>query len=335
MKHLLLALLISAPAFSQTFKVSENSGRTDLNLCQENHNIILNKMLRQTDSQIVRLTRGIDEETQVHQPEYRLNAYHGLLHDLIIKRIIFNEIKKQLNARKLKDFFEARENYNKPYLIPADIKVDLDKEFSSVLKGIIGPKLDLTPEFQQKLRKKLESEAKKSFMNARYREVGASIFTQLTANVISNGLKSITLSLGSKIFINAAKGSIITLLTFPLHGYRLPPETLWTDLLEKHPELIFVPEWMKHGGISDHPWFSHCNAIQRRTKQMERPLATILKLEESTFINSVISIDNMQDPKTIKTPESNGLYPKPVVDNTYVKPPVLIDQQLPPAWAIK
>jgi hypothetical protein len=335
MKYLLLALLVCAPAFCQTFKISANSGRTDLNLCQENHNLILNKMLRQTDSQIVRLVRGIEEETQINQQEFRLNAYHGLLHDLIIKRIVFNEIKKKLNVRKLKDFFESRENYNKPYLIASDINVDLDKEINSVLGGIVGPKLELAPEFQKKLKKKLESEAKKSFMEARYREVGASIFTQLTTNVISNGLKSISISLASKIFMNAAKGSIITLLTFPLHGYRLPPETLWTDLLEKHPELIFVPEWMKHGGISDHPWMSHCNAIQRRTKQMENALTKILKLEEGSFINSVINIDDMQDPKTISPPEATNRYPRPVVDNTYVRPPVLINRRLPPAWAIK
>ena len=42
-------------------------------------------MIRQTNSQIVRLVRSIKEETQVHQPEFRLKTYHGLLYDQVIR----------------------------------------------------------------------------------------------------------------------------------------------------------------------------------------------------------------------------------------------------------
>lgn len=68
---------------------------------------------------------------------------------------------------------------------------------------------------------------------------------------------------------------------------------------------------------------------------MENALTKILKLEEGSFINSVINIDDMQDPKTISPPEATNRYPWPVVDNTYVRPPILINRRLPPAWAIK
>ena len=113
---------------------------------------------------------------------------------------------------------------------------------------------------------------------------------------------------------------------------------MWKDLLEDYPELIMVQEWMKKGNISDHPWYAHCHAIQRRTKHMNKALTKVLKAEDKEFLTQVTRIDQMRDlfKKPKEDPKDSWReQPRAVVDNTYVHRPMRVPEQLPPFWAMK
>jgi len=135
-------------------------------------------------------------------------------------------------------------------------------------------------------------------------------------------------TLGSEIFVSVGLGAVLNVLTFPLHAYRAPPESIWTDILRKNPEMIINPEWMRYAGSNDDPWYTHSYSLLRRTDEMEDIMDKLLKKEEQEFIKQVTSINKAKDYKPEPTQK-----PFVAIDNTYVAKPRMID--LPPFWAMK
>lgn len=342
MKRTLAIILatLSLSAFAQTsFKLTDST-RVEFDVCQVNHNIILDKFIKQTETQAAKLIHGIQIETELYTPAFKINSYKNVLTDIIIKRIIYSELKKQLNRENMKGFFAVKGNYNKPFLNDQAIVVDLNQHIPAALKQIkLTHNVKVAQDKLDDIKNDIIKDAALGLISKRYRQIGAGVFarilTRQTGKVAtSQVLKSATVSLGSKLFISASEGLVIDLLTIPLHGYRLPPETLWTDLLDDYPELIIVPEWMHRGKIDDHAWFTHCSAIQRRTKLMDERFARALKIEEKEFIKRLIYINELVEEKTVAEKNPLTSYYLPIaVDNTYVKKPVIIKGSLPPYWA--
>lgn len=338
----LLIAALSTQVMGQTFKLTDGS-RAELSVCQHNHNIILDQYINQMTSQGGRLIKGISIEHKTSKSEYKLKMYRSLLTDLVLRRIIYSELKNQLNRQTLKSFFDVKANYNKDFLNVDAIQVDLGAELSTHVEEIqhIG-RINVAKDLIKNQYDNMLNEALTRISSKRYQKVGVGIYSRIagkTAGKIATNqvLKRATLSLGSKLFISASKGLVIDLLTMPLKGSRLPPETLWTDLLEEYPELIIVPEWMKRGGIGDHAWGAHCSAIQRRTDHMEDILAKNKKLEESNFIKRVTLIHNLEEELPRIDEEEKEDYRsdyRPVaIDNTYVHRPMLSGVATTPNWA--
>lgn len=333
---------LSLSALAKTpFKLTDSS-RVNFDVCQINHNIILNKFIKQADSQVARMIRGIQFETERYTPDFKVEFYKKVLTDVVLKKIVFEELKKQLNQQSLKEFYNKRDNWNKPFLNDQKIALDLSAKIPAALKHIKDMnRINVTQSKLNELKNGIIKDAALSLLSKRYRQIGAGVFSRIVTGqagkvATSQVLKTATMSLGSKLFISAAKGLMIDLITMPLHAYRLPPETLWTDLLDEYPELIIVPEWMKRGNIDDHPWSTHCHAIQRRTDRMDELFARAVRIDEQEFIRRLSYINEMavEKPSTAKDP-FEGMHRPAVIDNTYVKKPDLFRGSIPPYWSKK
>lgn len=335
-------LLLSLSSFAQTFKLQSSTNIAQLDVCQENHNRILKKFANQADSQIARLLMGLTIEDDAGTPEFRMDLYNELLSELIIRRIIVSELTKQLNAQALSDFYKIKGNSGKPFLNPESINIDLENQHDLTMDQVIAIKnLKISKDYVKKLKTRLAGNALAILASKKFRRIGAAIFARILAKqsgkiATSAILKSVMVSFGSRLFISGGTGLIISLVTFPLHAYRLTPENEWTDLLAKNPELIMVPEWMKNGGISDPPWLAHCNAIQRRTTYMEKALTKSLALDENDFITRTAEINLLEEPKLEEVKPLYYYEPKPMpIDNTYVQKPIMMERNFAPQWAYK
>jgi hypothetical protein len=336
-----LSLTFALSSFAQTFKIQSSTNRANYDICQENHNIILNKFKNQADSQIARLLNGIFQEDIQGVPDFKIEAYKEILNDTIVKRIFLVELKKQLNSKQFSVPGNPEAYSAIKFLKPESIKVNLDSEYEKTLNEIANYKnLKVGKDFLKNLRNSILKETAKKLISAQFRKVAAGLFARMVLGEtgrIATGeiIKTATLHFGSEIFVSVGTGLLLNLVTFPLHAYRLPPETEWTELLDEHPELIIVPEWMNKAGIRDHAWMAHCNAIQRRTKHMEKALNEALFQDEAQFTGAVREIFELSN-----HPEEDNYYVDPrfnaaPADNTRVVRPVVYEKNPGPIWLSK
>lgn len=334
----LLALSFSISGFAQNrLKVPAGVNNIrSLKLAKENHLIILSSYRSQIDSEIKRLATGIEYESSRKISKIALSSYDRMMVDLIVKRIFVTELEKQLKPVDL----DKEYNVEKPKKIfnTDAIQIDLAKQVGIHLESVVGKDNSITHHFISDFKSRLIKETISEVAVRTYKAIGTGLLAKIVTNGISGAaMKSAVLSLGSEVFVSASTGALLTIFTFPLHAYRLPPETVWTDILEDHPELILNPEWMKHAGSSDDPWWSHAYAILRRTSRMEEALDKFLKKEEKEFksrATAIYKIQNMPEKKETSKTDWRFENPKPAVDGTYVHRTYII-QDVVPFWAIK
>lgn len=331
--------LILTNTYAQNFTIQKNTGRADLSICQKNHVLILDAFINQADGQAARLMNGISIEKVHNAKEEDIKRYERVLIEILTKKIVLTEIKKQLNSKNLHKFYSERDNYNKDVLDPDNIQIDLSQAIKTSIDQIKNhKKMDFSKHFLDKLKKDLVKETALLLVSQRYRAISAGLLSRIitgqSGKIATEAvLKSATVSFTSKLFVSVGTGLLLDLLTFPLHGYRLPPETLWLDLLAENPEIVIVPEWMRKGGVNDHPWTTHCNTIQRETKRLKKLITDALKADEAGVQSSVRAIFNSYSRIERDLPDDNNGYYNPVkIDNTYVhKNPVLLEV-LGPFW---
>jgi hypothetical protein len=333
----LIALSLSLSSFAQhRFKVTEGQlNLRSLKFAKTNHLIILGAYRSQIDSEIKRLATGIQIETNRKAPKFALSSYDRLMVDLIVKRIFVTELENQLKPVD----FDKDYHVEKPKKIfnTEAIKINLEKQIGVHLDQVLGEDQNLGHHFLEEFKHHLIVDTVKHIAVHTYKSIGSGLLAKVILNGVSGAaVKSAVISMGSEVFVSAGTATILSILTFPLHAYRLPPEHVWTDILEKHPELILNPEWMRYAGSSDDPWYSHGYAILRRTEDMEKRLSKFLKNEENEFKSSVTSIYNIKDlPKEVVTAKEDFYYTcRAAIDNTRVcRPIVLLD--IVPYWAGK
>jgi len=336
----LLLTTLSSMAFAQKFKIQESTRRADFAVCQDNHLIILNKFIAQADNQIGILINGIQIETSNDVRDEHLSRYRQLLIQTLTKKIALQELKKQLVTKDLSRFYNIKSNYNLPLLDPNNIKVDFIKAIEVSIDEIKkNKKLKIGKAVLDKLKNQLLKESALLLISKQYRHIAAGLLTRIVTQqagqvATSTVLKSATVSFTSQLFVNAGTGLLLQLLTFPLHAYRLPPESEWLNLLEEHPEVIIVPEWMSQTGIHDHPWNTHCNTIQRETKRLEKMLDRALKADDQGVKSAITLIFNIYSRTERDEPTSGNRYDHQpaVIDNTYVHRPYFDPKSLGPFW---
>jgi hypothetical protein len=334
---LAFSLCLAFPTFAQTFKLQSSANRVNYDVCQENHNRILNQFIKQVDSQIERMLNGISKE-RFSAPDFKLQYYKQILSELVVKRIFLKELSKQLNSKKMSQPGKPEFISGNQFLNPDAIKIDLEAQYQKNLEEIVNAKnIKVGKDFLKDLRNDLIKDAVKSLVSSRFRKIGAGIFARVVlgeTGKIATGqvIKTATLHFGSELFVSVGTGLILDLLTFPLHAYRLPPETEWTDILDEHPETIIVPEWMKKAGVKDPPWLAHCCAIQRRTRHVEDALKQALESDESDFIASVREVFELSDVEEKEDKQLYQNYNYAPADNTYVYRPTVYRRSPGPSW---
>lgn len=327
-----IILAFSASAFAQIkFKNPDTLNLKSLKSTKENHLLILRSYKKQIDSEVSRLVLGIEYETNGKSPKFRLDSYKRLLVQLLIKRIFLTELEKQLISVDI-DKYIRQPQPRKPLFNTDSISLNLEHELGVHLESA-AKKESVGHYFLNDLKKNLIKSTLTTFAVKTYQSVGTGLLTKIIANGVSSAaLKSAVMSMGSKIFVSAGTASILSILTMPLQSYRLPPETIWTDILHKNPELIINPDWMKFAKTYDDPWYSHAYAILRRTNHMEKAFNTLMNKEEAEFQAQVRNIAKMVE---FKKPEEKIYNPyAPKVDNTYVKKPLILEEPAP-FWALK
>lgn len=329
----ILLFSLSISSFAQAnFKVPKDTGRIrSLKDTKENHLLILKTYKSQIDSELSRLLNGIEYESSKKGNTLEIRSYENLLVRLLIKRIFASELEKQLKAVDL-DAVYAK--YPPKLVFNTDkIKIDLSSQLNIHLDSVAKKDNTLGHYFISDLKSRLVKETIFKVAGATYKAIGTGLLTKLvTGGVSAAALKTAVLSMGSEIFVSAGTGAILSVLTLPLHAYRLPPEQIWLDILEEHPELLINPEWMRYAGSTDDPWFTHGYTIIRETKRMNKALSKLLNKEEAEFKKSVITISKLGQKKEESKQDSNPY--RVAVDNTYVHRPIIL-QDYVPFWATK
>lgn len=316
------------------FLINNNPNGMTYEMCKTNHGRIFELYKDQTDSQISRLLTGIDYESSRQTPKHKLDRYYVALTDTIIKRIMIEELTKQLNAFDWKKYKSSDAKiYNQKLFNLDQVKIKLDQRVVQSLENAGDFGYQLSQHSLDEFKHRIATNLAFQMAESAYQSIGSGIATKVTAAA----LKSATISFGSEVLKGAVRGSILNILTMPLKGSRLPAEEVWLDLLADNPELVINPDWMREAGSQDHPWHTHCLTIHRESKRMIKVVSSFLKKDESAFTSKIIQINKMPDSLKIKKSETQMLreMTKVAVDNTYVKKHYIPAEIDLPFWAYK
>ena len=301
--------LLCPPLFAQNFKLQENTNRADLKICQANHNMIIDKFISSTELQIARLIRGIDIESKnlfLDIDTQTLDEYKVYLLELVAKKLFFERLKEQLNQKEFENYISEWGRMPGVILRPENIEIQLEEELPRTLEEIVASfNLKISPNNLDALNHYLITTTLTQVLAIRLAKMAATLGSNIVLGFfgVEGGkfiLRSLTKSTLKGALRGAGLGLVLNIAVLPLKGSRLPPEELWTRLLRDYPELILVPEWMGKAKIYDHPWYSHCNTIQRRTNQMEKALETALESDENNFIEKLTFIANMETKEKVE-----------------------------------
>lgn len=284
-------------ARAQIFDVKKDRYRPDFTECQYNQLSLYNHTLVQIDGQIKSFGSELEKDIAFSKmDELRNYQFQTLFSKLVLKKAIIQGLKNQLENRNLKDHMSSeqerrlnlsqkdREYGLKPFMDYESLTLDLEKSMRDEVRGlslrrssIVGQYFKVTITWQ--FTKTVLSEAYMMFV-----QIGGGLF----AKISMNAFKSILSNVASSLFVNVVKGTAITILVDPFLGSRLPPETEWTDLLKKYPELIIFPEWMMKAKVGDgNSWRTHCKALTTRTSFMEDRASRYLTKDQKDFERSM------------------------------------------------
>lgn len=266
--------------------------------CQKDHALILDIIKGKHKKKIVRI---LEEAYQLH----RFNEYEGLrktyLENKILKNlvsfIIISEMKKELMSKNLKEI--VYEKYNKKIKDKRKVfemkyqNINIESYFTEALKSMKDIKYEKTVPgwLINEIKSSIISEIVSQFAKNSFKIIVNGVALELSKKVIAGtvskqmvkaGLKKVAISFSGNVLASVGKGLVIELLTMPLKGNRLPPETLWLEVLNEYPGSILNPELMIQAGINDAEWPTHCNTINRRAFSVERVLEKLIKDIEKT-----------------------------------------------------
>ena len=298
----------------------------DLIGCLKEHRKILKSYDAQLESEVVRIMNGLEIEKEKNISEFGIRSYEKLAGNVLLKKLLAQSLVKQItDAINNPDFqkdprviFVARN-----ILTTENIKLDKKVKFSKKME-----------ELSHDYMKELIIETVIDLGKGAYESIGSGMVAKAMAGGLLKGITARTLTKATISFgVDAIKGAgisfIANLITKPLKGARLPPETIWTNILEENPGLILNPEWMNEAGSPDAPWSTHCYALERRSHLIDEAVETLLLKEEGLFKNEIR--------KTVQAMKPVNTIYVPAADHTYVynpfEPKNAFDSDMP-AWSI-
>lgn len=302
-------------------------GRTpDYIGCLKEHRKILQTYDAQLESEVLRIMNGLAFEKNKKTNAYGIQSYEKIAGNVLVKKLFAQNLLKQINAAIRNPDFQKDPrviSIARNILVTENIKLDKKIKLHHEAEEILHEYM-----------RELIIETVIDLGKDAYASIGSGMVAKAMAGSLLKGITARTLTKATLSFgVEAVKGAgisfIANLLTKPLKGARLPPETIWTDILEEHPELILNPEWMNEAGSPDAPWFTHCYALERRGHLIEEAVETLLLKEEGKFKSEIR--------KTVQAMKPVNTHSVQAADRTYVYNPYSIktkfDSDLP-EWAI-
>jgi hypothetical protein len=301
-----------------------NAGIIDFTACMKEHRSILKEYDEQIESEAERIFKGIQFEKAKGTNAIIVNDLERLAGKILIKKIFSAALLKQIQLALQNPMYT--QNPNAAYMVQRILNAEqIDPSDISHLKAMMH-------HLGEHYVKEVISEAITELGKETFHAIGNGLITKLVAGTALNGVTAATVAKASLHFsVDVLKSAgislVLSIITKPLKGARLPPETMWAKALEHHPELILNPEWMIKAGVRDAPWFTHCLALERKKHELDHAFEKVLHSEEQLFLGTlhrILTSKRDQDlPKTV-------IYP---ADNTRVKIRKSLKQELP-LWAI-
>ena len=285
--------------------------------CLIDHNTILDIVRNKHKEHIARLLSKVNELSK--NKEYDGFA-RAKINSEITKRVvhymILSEMKKELARKKIKGkVFEMKYT-----------NVNVERYFDEALDAAAKYRLNRTvpvwliTEVKSKLLSEMRNQIVKNsvrvIVNGVAIEFGKKLLAkQVTTEAFKSALRSSAVKFSSTVLVSAGRGFLIDVATSFLKGNRLPPETLWLELLDEYPGIIVNPELMHKAGINDGAWTTHCSTINRRAYSLERRIEKLKISLDKELGEAMRMIDKFSSTHDLRS------HPRAVIDNTYVAPP--------------
>ena len=219
----------------------------------------------------------------------------------ILQYVVIKEMKKELASADLKEIAWSQNTSGKTrpqYAFNSKFtNLNFENYISDALDSAVSYKRskELPAWFVESVKENIKQEMVESLIKKSYRVVISGKVIQFTSKLLvretSKKLLQTAITNSSlhlaEVLVSVGKGFAIELLMMPLKGNRLPPSTLWFDLLNDYPAMILNPEIMPYAGIQDNPWQTHCSSINRNAARMEKSIDKYLKTTNEEFRGSL------------------------------------------------
>lgn len=298
--------------------------------CQKDHGTILDIVRNQHKEHIARILQKINELSETKEYEgFAKGIINNELMNRVVHYMILSEMKKELQSKSIRTIVTDQYNpkiKNKRKVFEMKYGgVNVEAYFNEALNAAAKFKFNnsLPGWFIEEVKSSLISDIRKQLIKNTYKvvvngvaiEFGKKVLAgQVTNAAFKSSLQKSVISFSGSVLASVGKGLLIELLTLPLKGSRLPPESLWLNLLEDYPGLMVNPELMQYAGINDVAWSTHCHTLNRRAHSFERKIEKLQESLRKEFGADMRNIDELIER------EKHGFesHPRAVIDNTYV-----------------
>ena len=297
-----------------------------LNFCQQDQAILYDRYLASSRSQLGYLLEVISSEMGRSSP-YHHSAYMNLLQEKIFHYIVIDQMNKNMKRVSLFKLYQSADLLSRPSVMGLEsVKIELgdeiNKTFNKILDTHSFKELAFSHIEEELLTDTLKDILKgriKAFMSGAAKKAIMNILAgKVTQETFKKALLSTGIEMSSNILVGVAKSSLISLVTLPLHGYRLSDEDMWLNLTEKAPILLLNPDWKVddyYGRRAASDWQIHCRTMIWKPERIEVIFNKFVRKTEKNFYSTV---ENIRSSVDFNNP-IKMIQPLPA-DGTYVRP---------------
>lgn len=318
-KFALFLLSLSTCLLAQTESIFNFNRSLDRNSissfdCKINHQRILYHYKSQLYSELSRLMVGIEIEKR-NKVSKDLSILKEKSTDLVIKILLTENLYEQAHARS----FNLEPIFNslpKKTFTTKNITISIQKKIYEVLSNanvlIQNKTYSLTHQalhdFEHHIKtdifKHLALEAiEKTSQETIKRIITGIAIRETIYDLTPATLRQVTFHFSKDLLVSAARGTVLTLITYPFHAYTYSHEVQWIRALLDFPELVINPDWMTELKIYGNPIRNHCYAIDRHPVIFSKILEKLIDREEKQFLVTVKKYMNSSALDTINLPK--------------------------------
>lgn len=154
---------------------------------------------------------------------------------------------------------------------------------------------------------------------------------------ITGGISALKSSLNPGVLrgvvIGAAKGVVVGFVVDQLKSGTIPPWTTWMEMVQKDPELLLNPEWMRAAGHpTQWPWQVHQQAHRNQPERMKGLAKHLYKHSETQFQSRIYYLSKREEQEQQEAQRRK--FPTAPAESTAVKLPLNRELDFP-YWARK